>query len=193
MLTYKVTLGAIATILGLIGYVPYFRDIYLRKTKPHAFSWLIWGILTASGFAGQVADKGGPGSWITGVTAAVCLLIFALALQRGERDITRSDWACLLIALGAIPLWIFTATPLWSVILITLIDVVAFLPTIRKSYLKPEEETASTYLMSSLKFSLSIAALEHYSLITVLYPASLVVVNFPFVLMLYLRRRSLRA
>jgi len=172
--TIKVLLGGSATVLALVGYVPYFRDIFRGKTKPHAFSWLIWGVLTAIGYAGQVSDGAGAGAWVTGLTAAVCFFIFALAVFRGEKNITRGDWLCLIFSLSAIPLWIFTNSPFWSVILITVIDIVGFLPTFRKSYFKPHEETAVTYTLSSVKFGLSILALQNYSVITVLYPASLV-------------------
>jgi len=112
-----------------------------------------------------------------------------LALVKGERDMSRSDWYCLCFAIAAIPLWIITSTPLWSVLLITVIDAVGFYPTIRKSYYKPSEETASTYVLASVKCTLSIAALETFSVVTALYPASLVIMNGAFVAMLLWRRK----
>lgn len=188
--TVKVALGATATIMSLASYVPYFRDIYRGKTKPHAFSWLIWAALTAIGYAGQVADKGGAGTWVMGVSALLCFAIFLCALHRGERSITRGDWYCLLFSALAIPLWLLTSTPLWSMVLITVIDGVGFFPTFRKSYYRPFEETLITYLVAAIKFLISILALDTFSVVTILYPASLVVMNGAFVIMLYWRRRT---
>ncbi|MBN8549007.1 MAG: hypothetical protein J0M12_06810 [Deltaproteobacteria bacterium] len=187
----KVVLGSVAALIAVAAYIPYFRDIFLGKTKPHAFSWLIWALLCGIGFAGQLADQGGAGSWITGLTSVACFAVFVLALFRGERDVTRGDWCCLFFSLAAIPLWILTESPLWSMILITIIDTVGFIPTFRKSYYKPEQETAVTYTLSSVKFLLAIVALNNYSIVTVLYPASLVLINGAFVVMVYVRRAML--
>jgi hypothetical protein len=187
----KVALGIIATLIGLISYLPYITDTVAGRTKPHAFSWLIWAILTAIGFAAQVADKAGPGSWITGITAAACFLIFGLGVKYGERNITRFDWGCLIFSLAAIPIWIATATPVYAVILITIIDTVGFLPTYRKAWHKPSEETLVTWIVSTIKFFISLFALNNYSLVTVLYPASLVLMNGLFVVMVLWRKRIL--
>ena len=182
-------IGLSATILALISYIPYFRDLLRGRTKPHAFSWLIWALLTGIGFAGQIADGAGPGSWVTGITAVICSVIFVAAILRGERDITIFDWWCLFTSLLTIPLWIICDTPLWSMILISIIDAVGYLPTFRKSWKKPLEETLITYFISAVKFLIALFALENLSVITVMYPASLVIMNGLFVLMILWRRR----
>lgn len=41
---YKLIIAIIAAVLTIIAYIPYFRDIFANKTKPHLFTWLIWGI-----------------------------------------------------------------------------------------------------------------------------------------------------
>ena len=96
MLSWKIALGILATIIAFISYIPYFRNIYLRKTKPHAFTWLIWGLLTAIAFFSQLLYGGGARSWVTGATAVLSLTIFLLALKYGEKNITKSDWWSLL-------------------------------------------------------------------------------------------------
>ena len=77
--------------------------------------------------------------------------------------------------------------------LITVIDALGFVPTFRKSYSRPFEETAVTYAISGLKFVVAILALENLSLVTWLYPASLVLMNGLFVGMVLTRRRQLSA
>ena len=191
-MSIKAVIAVATIVMTLASYVFYFRDIFAGKTKPHAFSWLVWAALTAIAFFGQVSDQAGPGAWITGVTALVSIVIFGLAIQKGEKDITRSDKLNLLGAVLALGLWPLTSNPLLSMILITIVDFLGFLPTIRKSYHKPHEETLITYVLSALKFVLAIVALDHYSVITWLYPASLVAANGFFVFMLVVRRRKLQ-
>ena len=188
----KETLAVIAIIIGLVGYVPYFTTIFSGKTKPHAFTWFVWGLLTAIAFGGQVAGNGGAGAWVTGFTALISFTVFGLALVKGKRDFPLADWLCLVGCMLSLALWAVTDNPLSAIILITIIDMLAFIPTFRKSYYKPDSEPAFTYALSGLKFAVAIVALEEFSVVTVLYPASLVLTNGLFVLMLYVQRKRLQ-
>lgn len=187
---FKAVVGFTAIVIGFIGYVPYFQNIFNGKTKPHAFSWLIWGILTAIAFFGQIEGNAGPGAWVTGFSAAICLVIFLIALIKGSKDFPLVDWLALAGSALALLLWYLTNSPLAAVILITIIDALGFIPTFRKSFYRPNEETTFTFSMSALKFSLGIIALNEYSIITVLYPLSLVITNIVFVSMVLTRRKS---
>ncbi len=175
--------------MALYSYIPYFRDIFAGKTKPHAFSWLVWFLLTAIGFLAQVSDDAGAGAWVTGFTAFISFFIFLAALKKGEKNITKLDWLFLGAALFAMVPWLIMDDPLISVILVTLIDALGFAPTFRKAYYKPYEETLITFLLSAIKFVIAIIALSNYSVVTVLYPLSLVIANGAFVIMLVIRRR----
>jgi hypothetical protein len=186
----KTALGIIATVMAFVSYIPYIRNMLSGKTKPHAFSWLVWGTLTAIAFVGQVTDGAGPGAWVTGFTAFVSFFIFITALRTGEKDIEKSDWLSLIGAGVAMLLWWATSDPLIAVILITLIDALGFFPTFRKSYHKPYQETAITFAISGLKFVIAIIALENLTPTTWLYPASLVIMNGIFVVMLLIRRKQ---
>ena len=187
---YKVVLGTIAIVIAIIGYIPYFKDIYIGKTKPHAYSWLIWTILTGIAFVGQTTDKAGAGAWVTGVTSLACLTIFCLALKRGEKNVTTSDKLSLCGAGIALLLWYVTSSPLWSIILVTIITVLGYYPTMRKSYRKPYEETMATYIMHVIKFVIGIIALQNYTIITISYPAALILMNVSFVGFLINRRAA---
>ena len=85
MTDYKIVLGLLAVAAGFGGYVPYFADIFKGLTKPHIFSWLVWSVLETIGFFAQVVKGAGPGSWVTGVTAVLCLGVFFSAIKRGEK------------------------------------------------------------------------------------------------------------
>ena len=184
-------LGWTAAALGLLGYVPYFISMLRNKTKPHAFSWLVWGILTAIAYFAQTADGAGAGAWATGFTAIACFIIVLFAIFKGEKNITRSDWIAFLTALTAIPVWYATKDPLWAIVLITIIDMIAFYPTFRKSWHKPHEEEPLAYGISGLKFFIAILALENLTVTTALYPLSLVLMNWIFVTMVFWRRKAM--
>lgn len=185
----KEFLSGVSILMALISYIPYLHGMIKGRTRPHAFSWFIWAILTFIAFFAQLTQGGGVGSWLMGFTALMTLLISLAAFFIGKRDIKRSDWWCFGFSLAAIPLWMVTKDPSFSVILITTIDAIAFYPTFRKAYTKPYEEVMFTYVVSTLKFLIGIFALEAYNMNTVLYPLSLVVMNAAFVILLIMRRR----
>lgn len=192
MFEFKLFLSGLAIAAGLTGYVLYFRNILLGKTKPHAFSWFVWGVIASIAFAAQVFGKAGEGAVVMGFTAVSCFIITILAVIKGERSFPLFDWVCFISSMAAVGLWLFTKSPLPSVVLITVTDAIAFLPTVRKGYLEPYDETAATFALSGVKFFLSLFALEKFSVITSLYPAALVVMNAVFVTILLVRRRLLR-
>ncbi len=187
----KEVFTAIGIVITFISYVPYFRDIFSGKTKPHAFTWLIWATLTGIAFFAQLIDGGGVGSIVLGLTALISVFIFVASLKVGRKNIESVDWYFLAGSIVAIGLWFVTDDPLLSVILVTIIDAVAFAPTFRKAWKDPGSETTITFALSAVKFVFAILGLETYTVVTVLYPLSLVLANSLFVAMLIYRKRTL--
>jgi len=188
---YHVVLGALAVAIGLVSYVPYFRDIIRGTTKPHPFSWFVWGLVSGIAFLAQVVENGGPGAWATGVTSFSCIAISVFAFSRGEKSITRFDWFCFAGALMGIVLWKVTDNPLSAVIIVTVVDALGFAPTFRKAYVRPYEETLLTYVLSCLKWGLGLIALTSVNLTTALFPGAIFLMNLTFVAMVAVRRRKL--
>ncbi|MEX1668835.1 hypothetical protein AB4876_07920 [Zhongshania guokunii] len=129
-------LAAIA--LTFICFAPYIRGIHRGTTQAHVFSWVIWGITTVIVFFAQLDAKGGSGAWPIGVSGTITLYIALLAYQRrGDTNITRSDWLFFGAALSSLPLWYFSADAVFAVIVLTIVDLLGFAPTLRKAYHQP--------------------------------------------------------
>lgn len=193
MMDLKILLGVLSIILALISFVPYFLDLLRNKTRPHIFSWLIWTLLMITGFFAQISRGGGSGAWITLASSILALSILLVALSKYDMDyVKKIDWFCFGGALLGIFLWILTKNPLSAVIIITLTDAMGFVPTYRKAYTKPHEETAFLYLLSAFSWLLGVIALQSYNLTTIIYPASLVITNMSFVIFLMVRRLKIR-
>jgi uncharacterized membrane protein SpoIIM required for sporulation len=110
----------------------------------------------------------------------------------GGRDGTRGDWIAFVVTLLAIPLWVATSDPLWSVLLVTAIDAVAYYPTFRKSYAKPDEELAFKYVLTVVRYLFSLLALERYTVVTTVYQLVSIFMEMAIVVMLLWRRAALR-
>ena len=188
----KTILGILSVVVNFIGYIPYFKDVLQHRTKPHIFTWLVWSVLASIGFAVQLTNGAGAGSWVMGFTALATLIIFFLSIKNGEKHIVRADWISLGLAAIALALWFITKDPLISIILTTLVDVIGgFFPTFRKSYKKPFEETISLYVMYAIAWILSLAALEKVDVINAFAPIIFIGVNAALVIFLLVRRRAL--
>ncbi|MFA5886763.1 MAG: hypothetical protein WC863_03205 [Patescibacteria group bacterium] len=188
---YKIYLGIVSSLVASLAYIPYLRDIFKGKTKPHIFSWFLWGLLGAITFLAQIVKGAGPGAWSNGLTALICFVIVALSFNRWERKMFLFDWLTLIGALLGLGLWGLTDDPLWAVILATLVDALAYSWTFRKAYREPYEETMVYFILAMTGTVISLFALETYNLVTWLYPGSLVVSNSFFIMMLFIRRKIL--
>ncbi len=184
----KVLFSIAATTIAVVSYVPYIRDILRGKTKPHAFSWLVWSLLAYIVGIAQLTNGGGLGSLVALTTATIALYIAFAAWTKHRQLITRSDWFYFVAALLAIPIWLLTDNPLFSIILVSAIDLAAFIPTFRKSYHLPYSETLSQSYLSTLKHILTIVAQQQYSWVTILFPLSLAITTAIFTAMLVVRR-----
>ena len=191
-LPYKESLSAIAIALTFAAFVPYIRAIANGTTKPHVFSWVIWGLTTFAVFLAQLEGKGGVGAWPIGVSGSITIFIALLAyLKRADVTITRIDWLFFISALSSLPLWYFTSDPLWAVVILTTVDVLGFGPTFRKAYSLPHSESLLFFAMFVVRNILVILALEYYSVTTVLFPAIVAIACMSLMAMITYRRRVL--
>ncbi|MDQ5893009.1 MAG: hypothetical protein QG640_19 [Patescibacteria group bacterium] len=187
----KIILGTIAALLALFSSYLYIRDIFRGNTKPHTYTWLIWSIVTTIAFLGQWVSGGGSGSWATGVAAVVTIGTFLLSLNSkyGSRDITNFDKVCLALAIVSILPWLLVKSVLWSVLLATFIDLIAFIPTMRKTWHAPMSESLGSMYVDAVKHILSTVSMRSYSLITLIYPLAVLFTKFVIIgEIVYLRR-----
>src|ERR1044072_3077237 len=174
----KDILGIIAVILTFAGYAPYIRDVLRGKTQPHVYSCFLWGFVSFIAAALQISGGAGIAGFVTLTAAAMCSTVFVCGyFSKGEKDITTIDTLFFISGFLALGLWLIADQPVVSTILVTVIDLLGFAPTIRKSWNKPYSETVSFYLLNPLRFTLAIAALHTFTIVTAAYPVTWCVAN----------------
>jgi len=192
MMMYKELFSAIAIALTIIAFFPYIRSILKEETKPHVFSWVIWGSTTFIVFLAQLKDGGGVGAWPIGVSGLITIYVAFLAyLKKSDKTITLIDWCFFLSAMASLPTWYFTSDPLWAVVILTAVDLLGFGPTLRKAYFHPYEENLTFFSIFMARNLIVIMALEYYSLTTVLFPAVIAGACFALIVIVMFRRRIL--
>ena len=186
----KLIFAIVATITIIGGsFLPYLRDIFRGKTKPHAYTWLIWTITQSTAVAGLIYGKGGWGALSLTIGTAFFFLVFLLSLKYGTKNITKSDTIVLIAALSAIVVWWQLNNPLLAVLMVSVIDVLGYIPSFRKIFKEPWTETAISWLFFCLTSIFSMLALEEYNLLTLTYIVTITSVNISFLAVCLIRRR----
>lgn len=188
---YKLIIAIIAASLVVIAYIPYFKDIFARKTKPHLFTWLIWGITQGTAIAALLHGGGKFGSISLIVGAILVFVVFLLSFKYGTKDITTSDRFILISSLLAIVVWWKLDNPLAAVLMISAIDGMGYIPTVRKSFKDPWSETLSFWGIMTIICFLTIFANAEYNLLTVTYLLVLFIANLSVFLLCFFRRRTI--
>lgn len=184
--------GLLSTLFLMAGYAPYLLALWRKSAKPHAFSWFSWGVINAIVCAVQVSQDAGPGAWTSGIAALFNIGIAAHAVRFGEKHITRADWVIFISVLASLPLWALTKDPVWSVVMLSVIDTAAFLPTLRKSWHRPHEEVATTFALGIVGYGLALFATKDYGFASICFPLKVMVANGIFVACLLYRRKVLQ-
>ena len=104
-------------------------------------------------------------------------LIVVLGLRFGYVKYTRFDVICQIAAVIGLILWQVFNTPLIAVIASVTIDLIGALPTFRHSWVKPYEETWTTYAWCGIGALIALFAIESYNWTSLLYPVYIVLVN----------------
>jgi hypothetical protein len=187
--TVKLLFGILSLIPAAIAYTLYFRGMLAGRIKPHAFSWLIWGLLAGNGFIAQLSADAGVGSWATGVTSLACLSIFGIAMFRGDTKLLRLDWTLLFLALISFGLLFVIEDKTLSLCITLFATLLGFSMTWRKAWQLPHEEAAWSFGLNAVKFLPAIFALQTYSFLTVAYPLTAGLANAAVVGIILIRSR----
>jgi|SRR3989338_3035387 len=188
----KTLFAVVGSIVGVVFTIPYIVDIFRHKTQPHSYSWFVWTLLQTTGLLVMFSTGAGIGATYLVASTGMCAFIFFLSLRYGTKNITLFDTVCLIAALSAMFVWFFLHDALLSIILVSCIDFVGFLPTFRKAYEEPWSETVSNYFSGGIAQAFSIIALSEYHVATVLYLATLSSANMIFTTMVLVRRRTIK-
>lgn len=184
----KLWFAIASAVIGVIAFIPYIRDMFLRRTRPHAYTWLIWMITQGIGAAGVWHGGGEWGALTLIVWVVFVSIVFVGSFWFGTKDITRSDTVVLFAAIGAILVWVVLDQPLLSVLFATGIDMLGYVPSFRKSYADPWGETLSAWGLFVLADLLAIFALAEYSILTTVYLGALTIANAAILLFCMYRR-----
>lgn len=191
-MTFVKILLFLAVASNLTADVIYLRLVWQNKIKPHAITHLVWSIILGLNLAIQIFSGVGIGSILLATNLAASFLIFLLCYLKGYIVYDKIDWICFALAIFTVLLWLITKTPLYSVILSCAIDWLALLPSFRKSFTKPREDSSLTFFLSGTEYLLSLPSYRVLSFTTVLYPVFVLSIDYIYAAFIQIRRFQLK-
>lgn len=178
----------VAVFLAIAGNIPYLRDVINKRVKPHPYTWLVWSLVSGITFFGALAKGAGVGALPIAASEIFTVIIFLFSLKYGFKNIIKQDTYFLIAALLALIPWILTKDPTVSVVIVVSIDVIAFIPTIRKIWHHPKTETPILYSMNVLRHILILFSLRTLNVATTLHSIMMIITNSLMTLIINLRK-----
>jgi len=191
-LDLKASLGIIAGIIAFLAYVIYFISILRGKTKPNRATWWIWafmGIVLALSYKFSGASNT---VWVPYVEFIGPLFIALLSIRYGEGGLNnKTDLICLFGAVASIILWIIFNNPVIALVTGLAVNSFAIVPTIKKSYLRPEGEDFWAWFGTGLADSMNMFAVERFTFAILLYPIYMLVSDLIIIIILFLKKNGI--
>lgn len=188
----KQLLGIIAGIIALLAYVVYVVSILRGKSKPNRATWWIWafmGLVLALSYKFSGADNT---VWVPYMEFFGPLTIAILSIKYGEGGLSdKTDLFCLFGAIASVVLWIVFDNPVVALVTNLAIDSFAIIPTIKKSYLRPEGEDFWAWFGTGVADSLNMFAVERFTFAILLYPIYMLVSDLIIIFILLLRKKGI--
>ncbi len=171
-----VFLGALVSLSGSFVYI---RDTWRGTTAPNRVTWSLWGLEPLLAFAVERQAHVGLASFMTLMIGVVPIVVVVVSFHDPQSvwRIGTFDIACGVISLMGLILWVFIDQPTIALVTFVAADAVAGLPTIRKSYLDPETESAWTFLSGAIFAAITLMTLSRYTVAGGLFPTSILIID----------------
>ncbi|MBP7804824.1 MAG: hypothetical protein KA052_01215 [Candidatus Pacebacteria bacterium] len=185
------TLIILSSIFALVGPALYIFSIVKGKAQPHRMTRFVLMIVVLVATFSFYAAGDTPTFIMSAVLLVGNIAMFLLSIKYGVGGWAKSDILCLIIAIIGIILWQVSGNPLLSIYSLVVADLVAMLPTIIKSYRRPDTEVWYLFFCDILANICILAAHKEITFNEYVYPGYLVLVNIVVVLFIMRKRTHL--
>ncbi len=168
------------SLLPIVSGVIYSVSIIKGKSRPQRMTrfllLFITGVMTVSLWASGDTS----GLWLALTSFLESLLILGLSFRRGIGGRDKLDIICLGLCLLGVLLWILTNQPWVGLVASIVVDLIACIPSLKKTIRLPHTEIASFYLLGTIA-GLLVSLAGPFTLAAMILPAYIALVNLVFV------------
>lgn len=157
------------------------------KAKPHKVTRLIVWLVSVVGVLGILGSASMAGIIFAGIFLARASYLLAMSFKYGTGGASKLDKACLAIGLAAIVVYALTGSGLWAVLLGILADLIGYVPTLVKTWRKPDSEDPTFFALEGVASLFAILAIGELR-VDILLPVYFALSAFGVVLLIYRKR-----
>lgn len=170
--------------LVVVANVPYIASILKGKTSPNRMSWFLWavvGILILTTYH----ELDGKAAFFLALTGAICQMTVALlSIKYGSGGTSTVDRICLTLVILTCLIWWLTKSAFYPYVLAVFIDFLAIVPTMRKTYHKPDGEDLWAWIIWAIAALCAVLAIQTWTWAEALLPVYLLSAEIIMVLLI---------
>jgi hypothetical protein len=171
------TFAALGGAAGVVGTIPYARDVWRRTTVPHRGSWFIWSVIEVVSVEAQRAD-GASWSLVPLVSQAIgTCVVFALSVKLGSGGVSRVELALIAVAGVGVLGWFAADEPVIATGGAILADFVGVIMMVPKAWRVPHSETLSMFALASIGGVMTAGSVGALTPSLLVYPVYFALVN----------------
>ncbi len=177
-MSYSVIFGVSAGIFSFAAYIFYIVAIIRGTTKPNRTTWWIWGVIGVILLASYYYSGATTTIWVPVSESIAPLIIALLSLKYGEGGpAEKLDFLCIFGAGISCLLWYLTGSAVVALVTNLAIDFFAAIPTVAKSWSKPEEEDRFAWTLTSTGNVLNMLAVNSFTFAILIYPVYTLIID----------------
>ena len=182
-------LTILASLIAVVGGLPYIIDTLKGKTEPNIVTWFTWSLFNGINVAAALSVGATQTALFSSAATLITASIAILGFKNGVKKYGPFDIVCQVLALIGIVLWQLTDRPLLAVAIVVLADFSGGLPTLRHAWKTPHEETRRTFIFAAISGALFLISLKQYSFVAFAFPLYIFLFDTTLVLVITLRSR----
>jgi hypothetical protein len=165
----------LAMFLSAVGAFGYVRDTWRGLTSPNRVTWSLWALEGVLAFVVEVQQHVGTASLITLMLGLVPAVVVVVSFRNAHSvwKLRGFDIVCGVVSLAGLIFWLAVNQPTIALVSFVAADQIAALPTVRKSWLAPETETAVAFVMGSLNTGITVLTLKQVTTAGALFPGTI--------------------
>ncbi len=171
--------GIAAGLLEVVAISSYIRSIFKGTTKPNRVTWwilaIVSGIITISYFASGARET----IWLPVAYTLAFTIIGLLSIKYGEGKPSLSliDRISLAGALVSASVWLLVKSPIPTLFMSMVTELIGLGPTINKSYQRPWTENRLSWILATIASFLNVLAVGEWTVVIAGYPLYVLLTN----------------
>lgn len=167
---WRAKIGIVAGLLAIASYVPYIISVCKKRTCPSRTTWWILTGATLCTLKAYSASGDGNALWVAIGDVVGILVIALLSISYGTGGKDGADIVCFVGSTIGMLLWWMFDSPVVGLVTMLLVDGLAIVPTVTKTYQHPEQEDRLAWVLYAVGHLLSVTAIEDWTIAAAIYP-----------------------